>query len=260
MEPTFFFHPTPLDAAAIRPQVRRALERRTEQLSRQKYPRLWAATDRLNRGERVPKVIAERRKRRRALFGLLGWALGLFLLISGLLDPKALAVPLTIGALCFGAGTAILWRNRRAALGFLDLPAGLALSVGALAAPVKLGALLPLGLACLLIGAAALLRRRGRTDAFDRAAAKLLGERAAAQGMEGAQVLLAPSGLSLRRRGTEIGPLPLVLILETEELLLLFGEETVTVLQKKDLCRGTLPALREVLGAQIPYETVLRDG
>ena len=108
-------------------------------------------------------------------------------------------------------------------------------------------------------GAAALVRRRGRTDAFDRAAEKLLGERTAAQGMEGAQVLLSPAGLSLRRRGAEIGPRPLSLILETEDLLLLFGEETVTVLQKKDLCRGTLPALREVLGAQIPYETVLRD-
>ena len=259
MEPTFLFQPTPLDAAALRPQVRRALERRTELLSRQKYPRLWAATDRLNRGERVPKIIAERRKRRRALLGLLDWALGLFLLIPGLMDPKALAVPLAVGALCFGAGTVILWRNRRAALGLLSLLAGLILSLGALINPVKLGPLLLLGLAGLVIGAAALVRRRGRTDAFDRAAEKLLGERTAAQGMEGAQVLLSPAGLSLRRRGAEIGPRPLSLILETEDLLLLFGEETVTVLQKKDLCRGTLPALREVLGAQIPYETVLRD-
>lgn len=260
MEPTLLFQPTPLDAAALRPQVRRALERRTELLSRQKYPRLWAAVDRLRRGERVPKVIAERRKRRRALLGLLDWALGLFLLIPGLMDPQALSVPLTIGALCFGAGTAILWRNRRTVLGILGLPAGLALCLGALRAPAKLGPLLPLGMACLVIAAAALLRRRGRTDAFDRAAEKLLGERTAAQGLEGALVLLSPSGLSLRRGDRETGPLPLSLILETEELLLLFGEETVAVLQKKDLRQGALPALREALRDRTPYDTVLREG
>lgn len=260
MEQTYTFSHTPLDAAALRPQVRRALEKRTELTFRQRYPRLWALTDRLRGGRRLPRAVLERRRRRQALWGLLCWALGLFLLIPGLMDPGALAVPLAAGALCLGGGAALLWRRRRTALGLLSLLTGLVLSSGALIKPAKLGALLPLGLAVFFLGAAALLCRRRRPDAFDRAAEKLLAAQAAARMLEEIQIRLSPAGLSLRRKGTEIGPLPISLILETEDLLLLFREETVTVLQKKDLCRGCLPALREVIGAQIPYDTVLRDG
>ena len=254
MDQIFPFSPTPLDAAALRPQVRRALERRTELLSRQKYPGMWALTDRLRGGRRLPKALLARRRRRRALLGFLSWALGLFLLIPGSMDPHALAIPLGAGAVCFGGGTAVLWRNRRTALGILGLAWGLVLSIGALGSPEKLGCLLPLGLAALTIGAAALLRREGaRRTAFDRAAERLLQTGQAVPGEAATQALLTPAGLVLCRRGEEPAEgsaLPLALALETEDLLLLFSEDRVVVLQKKDLRAGDLPALREALRAQ----------
>ena len=44
----FIFHLTPYDTRKLLPQVSKALEKRTELLSRQRYPGLWKQTDRLN--------------------------------------------------------------------------------------------------------------------------------------------------------------------------------------------------------------------
>ena len=108
MEPTFLFQPTPLDAAALRPQVRRALERRTELLSRQRCPRIWALTDRLNRVEQVSSGSLQLRRQLHLILGLVDGALGLFLLLPGLMDPGALPLPLLVGAACFGFSLGIL--------------------------------------------------------------------------------------------------------------------------------------------------------
>ena len=48
MEQIFSFHVTPPDPDRLCSQVTRALEQRTEVLSREKCPRLWALADRFN--------------------------------------------------------------------------------------------------------------------------------------------------------------------------------------------------------------------
>ena len=48
-ERRFVFRLTPYDTELLLPQVRKALEMRTEQLSRQRYPALWAQTDRFRK-------------------------------------------------------------------------------------------------------------------------------------------------------------------------------------------------------------------
>ena len=59
MDPIFSFQITALDSTALYPQVSRALEKRAELLSRQKYPRMWKLTDKLNSVEKVPQAVRE---------------------------------------------------------------------------------------------------------------------------------------------------------------------------------------------------------
>lgn len=108
LEPNFSFRLWPLDAERLRPQVRRALEKRTELLSRQQCPRIWALTDRLNRVEQVSSGSLQHRRQLRLILGLVDGALGLFLLLPGLMDPGALPLPLLVGAACFGFSLGIL--------------------------------------------------------------------------------------------------------------------------------------------------------
>lgn len=108
LEPNFSFRLSPLDAERLRPQVRRALEKRTELLSRQRCPRIWALTDRLNRVEQVSSGSLQHRRQLRLILGLVDGALSLFLLLPGLMDPGALPLPLLVGAACFGFSLGIL--------------------------------------------------------------------------------------------------------------------------------------------------------
>ncbi len=53
MEQNFLFQCTPLEPDALVPQVSQALEVRMEFVSRAVCPKLWAATDRLNRNSNL---------------------------------------------------------------------------------------------------------------------------------------------------------------------------------------------------------------
>lgn len=48
----FVFQTTPLNEERLIPQISQALEKRTELISREKYPGLWNATDRFSAGKR----------------------------------------------------------------------------------------------------------------------------------------------------------------------------------------------------------------
>lgn len=120
METVCTFSITPLDRALL-PQVQTLLAKRVELDSRRRLPKLWALTDRLNRAERAPQAVQVRRRHRRSILGVLYWALGLFLLLPGLMEPQSLLVPLLTGAAAYGAGIAALWRHRRTLLGILSL-------------------------------------------------------------------------------------------------------------------------------------------
>lgn len=76
------------DKAALLPQVAAALRARTEQLSREKMPGLWSASDRLS-GGKTPQKSGK---------GVLWLCVGVFLLVPGLMDPRELLLPLVAGA------------------------------------------------------------------------------------------------------------------------------------------------------------------
>lgn len=89
-------------------QVSAALEKRTEMVSRERYPGLWHKTDKL-------RNISEPRKSRlrTKVFSCICLLLGLFLLIPGMVKPQELMVPLLVGAIAVGAGIGGLWRSRK---------------------------------------------------------------------------------------------------------------------------------------------------
>ena len=260
MEPNFTFQFTALDAQHLQPQVRWALEKRTELRSRQRNPRMWKLTDKLNSVEKVPQVVRENRRRRRSFLGLWNWLLGAVLLIPGLLEPRTLLLPLLVGAACWGSGLCILWRNRRRLLGVLCLVKGGFLCMGVLGNYVQLHSLLALGIIDVAVGAAALLLRK-RQDPFDRAAEILLAKGTAQAGLAEVRLTFSPEGMFVTRAGDEeeshiVPYAAFEVVLETQELLLPVCENTVTILQKKDLLTGPLPRLQEFLAGQVPWVTM----
>lgn len=262
MEQSFLFEVTPLDPAAVQDQVSRALEKRSDLLSRQKYPRLWRMADRLNRVEKAPPEVLRRRRKLHVILGLANWALSLFLLLPGFMDPAALWVPLLVGGVCFGASVVILWRHVRRILGILNTPLGVLLCLGGLCSPEQLGCFLPFGVLCTVSGIAALRAPgKARPSAFDRAAEQLLRGKDAPGHGKGLQVTFAREGMSIAKKKGTSAPCQFPytafeLILETQDLLIPICDDSVMVLQKKDLLTGTVPQLRDFLGKQVWYVRV----
>lgn len=110
----FVFHTTEYDPTALTPQVSRALRQRTERLSRKALPGVWKQTDRLN-ARRAPEEVLKRRRVRYRIYGFLLIAMGLFLLVPGLMRPRELKAVLLMGIwLTFmGIGYLIATRKHR---------------------------------------------------------------------------------------------------------------------------------------------------
>ena len=255
MEQAFSFQITPLDPAKVRPQVSQALEQRTDLLSRQRYPRLWRLTDRLNRVPKAPGHVLRRRRKLHTLLGLVNWVLGLFLLLPGLMDPGALTVPLLVGGACFILASGVLWRYVRRILGILDIALGAVLCLGGVCDLAELGRFLPLGILCAILGTAALRSGgKARVSAFDRAADQLL--RKDRSRLEDVCVTFTDQGMIVSRAGADgaAHTFPYTefeQILETGDLLIPICDDSVMILQKKDLLTGSLPQLREFLRRQV---------
>lgn len=108
-EKSFIFRVSTYDADALLSQVSKALEKRTELLSREQYPGLWKGIDKVN-------AIPKRDHRRSPLWKLvyvLCIAAGIFLFIPGLMKPQELTVPLVVGALAILCGIWRLWGSRK---------------------------------------------------------------------------------------------------------------------------------------------------
>ena len=91
----YIFTPTTCEAG-MEEELAAALEKRTEIVSRAEYPKMWKATDALNR------YAAQGGKRRGTLRKALSWVLilaGLFLAIPGMMEPEELRIPLITGVL-----------------------------------------------------------------------------------------------------------------------------------------------------------------
>lgn len=246
-----------IDADAMCPQVSSALKKRTELYSRAALPKMWELTDKLNSAEKVPSAVQENRRERRSFFGILNWMLGLFLLIPGVLDPQKMIVPLIVGALAYGSGVSILWRNKRRLLGILSLIEGMILCIGALGSPEVLGRLLVLGAAGIVIGIAALLtEKRQKINPFDKTALQLLQMRSAVFEDKQLRVEFTPTEMIVSQSEMptqEIMYASFEYIIETQDLLLIIYDGKATILQKKEQISGGLNDLREMIGEQVQW-------
>ena len=96
----FVFTRTELDEALL-PQIAHALKTRIDSLSRLKYPGMWEQADRAAAKD-TPEKKAAREKAaaiRHRLWGIVFLALGIFLLVPGIMEPGKLTIPLVAGVL-----------------------------------------------------------------------------------------------------------------------------------------------------------------
>lgn len=112
-ERTFVFHISSYDVDTLLPQLSKALEARSEFLSRERYPEMWNATDKLNakNAERTPQPAMSRAK------SILFLLVGIFLLVPGLVKPQEMLVLLLFGLIGVIAGIRGLLGNRAAGTG-----------------------------------------------------------------------------------------------------------------------------------------------
>lgn len=105
----YLFQISSYDISRLLPQVSKALEKRSEHLSRERYPNMWRQIDRLPSRSRG----ASRSRLRTRLFSIFCLAAGVILVVPGLMEPKELLVPLVAGAAAIALGVTRLWRTRK---------------------------------------------------------------------------------------------------------------------------------------------------
>jgi len=108
----FVFALTKYDDMSFKPQVSKALEKRTELLSRKEYPRLWKYVDKMNAKEKASEEVLKKRRSRYKVYGIFLIILGFFLLIPSLMEPERMLVPLLAGAFAVGLGMLYLRHGR----------------------------------------------------------------------------------------------------------------------------------------------------
>ena len=108
----YVFQINTLDQKTLLPQLSQALQKRTELLSRQKYPSLWHKHDYITAQQKMPPDVLLQRRRRYRIYGIILLLLGFFLLIPALTAPKELMTPLLAGILGVVFGGLALYRSR----------------------------------------------------------------------------------------------------------------------------------------------------
>ena len=86
------------------PQVSKALEKRTELISRKRYPKMWKYIDSLSSRDKAKEEKLKKRRKRYKVYGIFLILIGLFLLIPSLMKPEELLMPLFTGAFATGLG------------------------------------------------------------------------------------------------------------------------------------------------------------
>lgn len=117
------FQITPYDTESLLQQVSTALEKRTEFISRERYPELWENIDKLNT---ITKG-KQRSSLRTRIMGVICLVLGVFLFVPGLLKPQELLVPLLAGAFAILIGVFYLYSGRKSKTNPFDKSAKLLL-------------------------------------------------------------------------------------------------------------------------------------
>ena len=103
------FQITPYDTESLLQQVSKALEKRTEFVSREHYPGLWENIDKLNDVSKGKHRSSLRSK----VMSIICLVLGVFLFVPGLMKPQELLVPLLVGAFAIVIGIVYLYIGRK---------------------------------------------------------------------------------------------------------------------------------------------------
>lgn len=103
------FQITPYDTESLLQQVSKALEKRTEFVSRECYPGLWENIDKLNAVSKGKRRSSLRSK----IMSIICLVLGVFLFVPGLMKPQELLVPLLVGAFAIVIGLVYLYIGRK---------------------------------------------------------------------------------------------------------------------------------------------------
>ncbi len=92
------------DDVTFKSQVSKALEKRTELISRKEHPKLWKFVDKMNSKEKASEEVVKKRHIRYRVYGIILMILGFFLLIPSLMEPKEMLIPLIAGtfSVCIG--------------------------------------------------------------------------------------------------------------------------------------------------------------
>ena len=102
------FQITPYDTESLLQQVSKALEKRTEFVSRERYPSLWENIDKLNAVSKGKRRSSLRSK----VMSIICLVLGVFLFVPGLMKPQELLVPLLVGAFAIVIAIVYLYIGR----------------------------------------------------------------------------------------------------------------------------------------------------
>ena len=109
----YIFNITNIEDLDLIPQISKAFEKRTEFLSRKKYPKLWRYADSHKSNKTLTEKELKGKRIRTRLLGTVNLALGIFLFVPGLMKPDELFIPLIVGAMAIGAGLGAFWRSRK---------------------------------------------------------------------------------------------------------------------------------------------------
>jgi len=108
----YIFNIANIEDPDLMPQISKAFEKRTEFLSRKKYPKLWQYADSHKSKKALTEKELKGQRIRTRLLGTVNLALGIFLFVPGLMKPAELFFPLVVGAVAIGSGIGALWRSR----------------------------------------------------------------------------------------------------------------------------------------------------
>jgi hypothetical protein len=101
------------DDVTFKSQVSKALEKRTELISRKEHPKLWKFVDKMNSKEKASEEVVKKRHIRYRIYGIILMILGFFLLIPSLMEPEEMLTPLITGALSVFIGVLYFGYGRK---------------------------------------------------------------------------------------------------------------------------------------------------
>lgn len=219
----FIFEISTYNKEALAEQLSRALDRRMELSSRQQLPWLWKAIDGMNSRPQATDKVIRGRVIRYKIYGFLFLAMGIFLLVPGLMEPQKLMLPLIAGIISGGCGIVYLLPLKKSAAKrrqeYLQKP-----------------------------------WRKSINKRCQTTSEKLL------DGLQSLEVNdNAPLHILFSEKGMEIGDAQLIpyfnfhTLVETEDLYLLTWNEKVTILQKRDLTVGTHQNFIQYLKEKVSY-------